>query len=118
MKCVKSLQTNGKRGVKAGLEFAMLTDVITKGWSDKTVKEYKQHKGLKKENLRDNMTNLELVLNMLSETTTKTISQQKRPKTFNQSKTIAAKGGAIAGNARKSIELETSESIVSSKWLS
>jgi BRO family, N-terminal domain len=70
------------RGVKKGMDFAILTDIITKAWSDKTVKEYKNHKGLKRENLRDNMTNLELVLNMLAEATTSEISKEKKPKTL------------------------------------
>ena len=77
------------KGVKKGQEFATLTDIITEAWSGKTVKQYKQHKNLKKENLRDNMTNLELVLNMLAETTTTEISKEKKPKTFNENKTIA-----------------------------
>ena len=92
------------RGVKKGQEFAILTDEITKAWSELSVKQYKQFKGLKKENLRDNMTNLELVLNMLAEATTTEISKEKKPKTFNESKTIAKQGGTIAGNTRKEIE--------------
>jgi BRO family, N-terminal domain len=78
-----------KRGVKEGQQFATLTDIITKAWAGKTTKEYKILKGLKKENLRDNMTNTELILNMLAETSTKDISQVVKPKTFNQSKTVA-----------------------------
>jgi len=104
-----------ERGVREGLEFAILTNEITKAWSGKSVKEYKRLKDLKKENLRDNMTNLELVLNMLSEATTTEISKEKKPKTFKQSKKIAKRGGQITGNARKEIEAETGEDIVSSK---
>ena len=96
-----------ERGVKKGQEFATLTDIITKGWSGKTVKEYKQHKNLKKENLRDNMTNLELVLNMLAEASTKEISKEKKPKNFDENKVIAKQGGDIAGNTRKAIEAKT-----------
>lgn len=101
------------RGVKKGLEFAILTDEITKAWSGFTVKEYKNHKDLKKENLRDHMTNLELVLNMLAEATTTEISKQKAPKNFNESKVIAKQGGTIAGNTRKEIEEKTGKRIVS-----
>lgn len=101
------------RGVKKGQEFAILTDEITKAWSELSVKQYKQFKGLKKENLRDNMTNLELVLNMLAEATTTEISKEKKPKTFNESKTIAKQGGTIAGNTRKEIEQKTGKKIVS-----
>jgi hypothetical protein len=103
-----------QRGVKKGQQFATLTDIITKGWSDKTVKEYKQLKGLKKENLRDNMTNLELVLNMLAEATTTEISKEKKPKNFNENIQIAKEGGTIAGNTRKAIEAKTGKKIVSS----
>ncbi len=93
-----------KRGVKKGQEYAILTDEITKAWTGITTKEYKQLKDLKKENLRDHMTNLELVLNMLAEATTTEISKKKEPKTFNESKKIAKQGGTIAGNTRKQIE--------------
>lgn len=103
------------RGVQKGQEFAILTDEITKGWSGKTVKEYKKHKALKKENLRDNMTNLELVLNMLAEATTAEISKEKKPKTFNENKIIAKQGGTIAGNTRKEIEAKTGKKIISPK---
>lgn len=102
-----------KRGVKKGLEYAILTDEITKAWSGFTVKQYKKHKDLKKENLRDNMTNLELVLNMLAEATTTEISKQHEPKNFIESKTIAKQGGTIAGNTRKEIEAKTGKAIVS-----
>ena len=103
-----------QRGVKKGQQFASLTDIITKAWSSKTVKQYKQHKGLKKENLRDNMTNLELVLNMLAEATTTEISKEKKPKNFVENKIIAKQGGTIAGNARKAIEVKTGKKVVSS----
>jgi hypothetical protein len=102
-----------QRGVKKGLEFAILTDIITKAWSDKTVKQYKKHKGLKKENLRDNMTNLELVLNMLAEATTTEISKKKKPKNIEENKKIARQGGTIAGNTRKAIEAKTGKKVVS-----
>lgn len=101
------------RGVQKGQEYAILTDEITKAWSGLSVKEYKKHKDLKKENLRDNMTNLELVLNMLAEATTTEISKEKKPKTFAQNKTIAKQGGTIAGNTRKEIEEKTGKKIVS-----
>jgi BRO family, N-terminal domain len=103
-----------QRGVKKGQQFASLTDIITKAWSSKTVKQYKQHKSLKKENLRDNMTNLELVLNMLAEATTTEISKEKKPKNFVDHKIIAKQGGTIAGNARKAIEVKTGKKVVSS----
>jgi hypothetical protein len=103
-----------KRGVKKGMDFAVLTDIITKAWSGKSVKEYKQHKTLKKENLRDHMTNLELVLNMLAEATTSEISKSRKPKTLDENKVIAKQGGTIAGNARKEIETKTGEKVVSS----
>ena len=102
-----------QRGVKKGQEFATLTDIITKGWSGKTVKEYRKHKGLKKESLRDNMTNLELVLNMLGEATTTEISKEKKPKNFVENKIIARQGGTIAGNTRRAIEAKTGKKIVS-----
>lgn len=101
------------RGVKKGQEYAILTDEITKAWSGFSVKEYKKHKDLKKENLRDNMTNLELVLNMLAEATTTEISKEKKPKTFAQNKKIAKQGGTIAGNTRKEIEEKTGKKLVS-----
>jgi BRO family, N-terminal domain len=103
------------RGVKKGQEFATLTDIITQAWSGKTVKQYKQHKNLKKENLRDNMTNLELVLNMLAEATTKEISTEKKPKNLAENKMIAKQGGTIAGNTRKAIEAKTGKKVVSSQ---
>jgi hypothetical protein len=102
-----------ERGVKKENEFAILTDEITKGWSGKTVREYKKFKDLKTENLRDNMTNLELVLNMLAEATTTEISKEQKPTTFEANKKVAKKGGEIAGDARKKIEIETGKKIVS-----
>jgi hypothetical protein len=89
------------RGVKEGIEFAILTNEITKAWTGLTTKEYKNLKGLKKENLRDNMTNLELVLNMLAEAATTEISKKDEPKDFDENKKVAREGGSIAGNARK-----------------
>ena len=100
------------RGVKKGQEFAVLTDIITQAWSGKTVKEYKAFKELKKENLRDNMTNLELVLNMLAEATTTEISKEKKPETLDENKEIARQGGKVAGNTRKEIESKTGKPIV------
>jgi hypothetical protein len=102
------------RGVKKGQEYAILTDEITKAWSGLSVKEYKNLKDLKKENLRDNMSNLELVLNMLAEATTTEISKEKKPKTFIENKKVANQGGTIAGNTRKEIEEKTGKKIVSS----
>ena len=104
-----------ERGVQKGQEFAILTDEITKAWSGLTTREYKQVKGLKKEGLRDNMTNIELVLNMLAEATTTEISKEKKPKGFEQNRQIAKQGGTIAGNTRKEIELKTGKPIVSDK---
>ncbi len=100
------------RGVQKGQEFAILTDDITQSWSGFTSKEYKKFKDLKKENLRDNMTNLELVLNMLAEATTTEISKEKKPKTFTDNRKIAKQGGTIAGNTRKEIEEKTGKKIV------
>ncbi len=102
-----------KRGVKKGLEYAILTDEITRAWAGLTTKEYKELKDLKKENLRDNMTNLELVLNMLAEATTTEISKEKKPKTFSENKIVAQQGGTIAGNTRKEIEQKTGKSVIS-----
>lgn len=101
-----------KRGVKKGQEYAILTDEITKAWSGLSIKEYKNHKNLKKENLRDNMSNLELVLNMLAEATTTEISKEKKPKSFIENKKIANQGGTIAGNTRKEIEEKTGKKVV------
>jgi hypothetical protein len=102
-----------KRGVKKGSKFAILTDDITEAWSGFKTKEYKNHKGLKKENLRDHMTNLELVLNMLAEATTTEISKEKKPESFEENRKIAKQGGKIAGNTRKEIEKKTGKKIVS-----
>ena len=104
-----------KRGMKKGMEYAILTDEITKAWAGFSTKEYKEFKDLKKENLRDNMTNLELVLNMLAEATTKEISTERKPKTFKESKIIANQGGTVAGNARKEIEEKSGKKVISSK---
>lgn len=103
------------RGVKKGQEFAILTDEITKAWSGQTTKQYKNLKDLKKENLRDHMTNLELVLNMLAEATTTEISKEKNPKTFFDNKKIARQGGTIAGNTRREIEAKTGKKVVTSQ---
>mgnify|MGYP003335079045 CR=1 FL=1 len=102
-----------KRGVKEGQEFAILTNEITHAWSGKSVKAYKKYKGLKKENLRDNMTNLELVLNMLAEASTTEISKERKPKTFDENRDIAREGGTVAGTARKEIESRSGKPIVS-----
>jgi len=103
-----------KRSVKKGMEYAILTNEITKAWSGFDVKNYKKLKGLKKENLRDNMTNLELVLNMLAEATTTEISKEKKPETFEQNGIIANQGGTIAGNARKEIEEKSGKKVITS----
>ncbi len=97
------------------MEFAILTDEITKAWSGKNVKSYKKFKGLKKQNLRDNMTNLELVLNMLAEVSTTEISKEKQPRTFSGSKEIARQGGDTAKKARKDIEQKTGKRVISAK---
>ena len=102
-----------KRGVKKGLEYAILTDEITKAWSGVTTKEYKDLKDLKKENLRDNMTNLELILNMLAETSTTELSKKEKPKTLIENRKVARKGGTVAGNARKDLEKKLGESVIS-----
>ncbi|WP_395053096.1 BRO family protein [Flavobacterium sp.] len=101
-----------KKNKKRREKYAILTDEITKAWSGLSVKEYKNHKGLNKENLRDNMSNLELVLNMLAEVTTTEISKEKKPKNFTENKKIANQGGTIAGNTRKEIEAKTGKKIV------
>lgn len=103
-----------KRGLKEGVQFATLTDIITKAWSDKTTKEYKVLKGLKKENLRDNMTNTELILNMLAEASTKDISAAVNPKNFDASKNVAKQGGNVAKVARKELEAKTGKKVVTS----
>ncbi|NOR45574.1 MAG: hypothetical protein GQ534_08330 [Candidatus Delongbacteria bacterium] len=104
-----------ERGVEEGLEFAILTNEITKAWSGKSVKQYKRFKDLKKENLRDNMTNLELVLNMLAEASTTEISKKQKPKSFDENIGVANKGGFAAKQARVEIEKQTGESIITSK---
>ena len=101
-----------KRGLKEGQQFATLTDIITKAWAGKTTKEYKILKGLKKENLRDNMTNTELILNMLAEASTKDISQAVNPKDFEESKKIAKQGGNVAKVAMKELEAKTGKKVV------
>lgn len=101
------------RGLKEGIQFAILTDIISKAWSDRTTKEYKILKGLKKENLRDNMTNTELILNMLAEASTKDISQAVNPETFEQSKKVAHQGGNVAKVALKELEAKTGKKVVS-----
>jgi hypothetical protein len=101
------------RGLKEGQQFAILTDIITKAWADKTTKEYKTFKGLKKENLRDNMTNTELILNMLAEASTKDISQASNPKDFEESKKVAKQGGNVAKVALKELESKTGKKVVS-----
>lgn len=102
-----------KRGLLEGIQFATLTDIIYKTWADKTAKEYKQFKGLKKENLRDNMTNKELVLNMLAELSTKEISEANNPETFDEHNEVAKQGGTIARNARMELEAKTGQAVVS-----
>ena len=102
------------RGVKQGEQFATLTDIISKSWSGKTTKEYKILKGLKKENLRDNMTNTELILNMLAEASTKDISQAVQPESFEESKKVAQQGGNVAKVALKELENKTGKKVVSS----
>jgi hypothetical protein len=101
------------RGLKEGVQFATLTDIISKTWSGRTTKEYKILKGLKKENLRDNMTNTELILNMLAEASTKDISQAVNPETFEQSKKVAQDGGNVAKVAMKELEAKTGKKVVS-----
>ncbi|MEQ1675857.1 MAG: Bro-N domain-containing protein [Chitinophagaceae bacterium] len=103
-----------KRGLKEGPHFATLTDIITKAWSDKTTKEYKVLKGLKKESLRDNMTNTELILNMLAEASTKDISAAVQPSTFEDSKKVAEQGGNVASVARKELEARTGKKVITS----
>lgn len=102
-----------KRGVKKGSEFAILTDDITLAWAGMSTREYKKYKDLKKENLRDNMTNLELVLNMLAETATTEISKERKPDNLNKNRRVAKEGGGIAGNARKQIEKKTGKKATS-----
>ena len=103
-----------RAGVKQGQQYALLTDIITCEWSGMTTRQYKQHKGLKKENLRDNMTNVELALNMLAEASTTEISKQKNPCGFAESAKIAKEGGSVAKAARKQLESKTGKSAISS----
>lgn len=103
-----------RAGVKQGQQYASLTDIITREWSGMTTRQYKQHKGLKKESLRDNMTNVELALNMLAEASTAEISKQKNPKGFSQSAKVAKEGGSVAKAARKQLESKTGKSAISS----
>lgn len=103
-----------KRGLKEGIQFATLTDIITKAWSDKTTKEYKRLKGLTKENLRDNMTNTELILSMLAEASTKDISEATQPGSFDASKKVAKQGGNVAKVALKELESKTGKKVVTS----
>ncbi|MBI2596803.1 Bro-N domain-containing protein [Candidatus Daviesbacteria bacterium] len=108
-----------KRGAKEGLEFATLTDDITFAWAGLTTKQYKRHKGLKMQSLRDNMTNLELVLNMLAEVSTTEISQKEEPDTFDKNRNVARRGGGVARVARRKIEIETGKKVISeSNYLS
>jgi hypothetical protein len=101
-----------RRGVKKGQEYATLTDIITAGWSGMTTRQYKQYKGLKTESLRDNMTNMELVLNMLAEATTTEISKERKPRTVAQNRKVAQEGGDVAGRTRRDIETKTGRQIV------
>lgn len=103
------------RGVKQGKEFAILTDEITRAWAGMSTRQYKKLKGLKKENLRDNMTTTELVLNMLAETSTTDISKEEKPETFSENRDVAKRGGNIAGIARKALEQETGKPVISPK---
>jgi len=104
-----------KRGLKEGTQFATLTDIITKAWAGKTTKEYKALKGLKKESLRDNMTNTELILNMLAEASTKDISQAVNPTSFEESRKVARQGGNVANVARKELEKRTGKQVVTAR---
>ena len=104
-----------QRGIKSGNEYAILTDEISRAWSGMTTREYKDLKGLKKENLRDNMSTTEIILNMLAETATKDISARTKPETFTESRKVARRGGNIAGNARRELEEELGESVITSK---
>lgn len=102
-----------KHGLQEGVQFATLTDIIYRTWAGKSAKEYKRFKGLKKENLRDNMTNKELVLNMLAELSTKEISEARNPRTFGQHAEVARRGGSVAREARERLEQETGQPVVS-----
>jgi hypothetical protein len=110
----KELTDEWKRtGVKEGLEYASLTDIITREWSGFTTKQYKHHKGLKKENLRDNMTNLEIALNILAEASATEISKQRDPKGYNAQTQVAKEGGSVAKAARKQLESKLGRSVIS-----
>ena len=118
--CLKSIEVRKEltdewenRGVKGNNEFAILTDIITFAWAGLKTKDYKKYKDLMKENLRDNMTNLELVLNMLVEATTTEISKKDEPKTFAENQKVAKEGGSIAGSARRKIEKRTGRKVIS-----
>jgi hypothetical protein len=102
-----------ERGIETDKEYAILTSEMTKAWSGKTVREYKELKGLKKESLRDNMTDIELALNMLAEVTTTAISKREQPTSFDESKKIAKRGGSVAKDARRSVEEQLGESVIS-----
>ena len=102
-------------GIEKGIEYAILTDEITKAWSGMTTRGYKNLKGLKKENLRDNMTTLEIVLNMLAEATTTELTKTTNPQGLEENKKVAKEGGSIAGNARKEIEQKTGKPVITSK---
>ena len=104
-----------KSGVQKGREYAILTDEITKAWTDMTTRQYKTFKGLKKENLRDNMSDMELILNMLAESTATNISKKEKPDTFDKSKDIANRGGKVAKQARLAVESETGESVITTQ---
>ncbi len=104
-----------ERGVEQGREFAILTDEITKAWSGMTTRQYKNLKGLKKENLRDNMSTTEIVLNMLAEVSTKEISQAVQPQNFEENRKVAQQGGNVAGDARRSIEAQTGQPVITSQ---
>jgi prophage antirepressor-like protein len=105
----------GNRGVQKGVEYAILTDEISKAWSGMNTRQYKNLKGLKKENLRDNMTTLELVLNMLAEATTTELSKAQEPESFEENKAVAHSGGEVAGNARKDIEGRSGKPVITSQ---
>lgn len=103
------------RGVKKGVEYAILTDEITRAWSGMTTRQYKKLKGLKKENLRDNMSTTEIILNMLAETSTKDISQASKPETFEENIEVARRGGNVAGIAKQALEAETGKPVITSQ---
>ena len=102
-------------GVQKGVEYAILTDEITRAWAGMTTRQYKNLKGLKKENLRDNMSTMEIVLNMLAEASTTEISKAENPQTFEENRVIAKKGGQVAGEARRAVEQQTGKSVITSQ---